>query len=703
MNIRGKLILLTSLSSGVALVIAGLIIGVTGYRHDALELTQRASTQAQITASTSAAAVAFNDAAAATKILEALRPDQDVVSAEIVRSDGSMLARVDFARPAGGKRTRVGADVVLGDRVGAVQLWITTSRIDSELRRNEIILLLVLAAALGVAMVAASFLQRIVSRPYAALAQTKVELEQALVDAQAAARAKSEFLANMSHEIRTPMNGVIGMLDLMPTEKLEPEARSMIETARTAADSLLTIINDVLDFSKIDADKLTLECIDVNPRKLVEEVANLFTTQAHAKGIEITCAVHNEVPALLGGDPTRLRQILVNLVANAVKFTERGEVFVGVQCAREDLSSGTAVVQVLIRDTGIGISAEAQKKLFQAFTQADNSTTRKYGGTGLGLAITKRLVDAMDGSIKVKSQPGQGTTFSLFIPMKVHARELPVAAASLRGLKVLIVDDNPTNRCVLEHYLAHVEVQYESVASGQEGLRAARSAAHANAPFDLVLLDYQMPEMDGMAFLREVRADPAIAAMRCIVLSSLGDRVAEAEVLGVPAWLSKPVRREQLLGIIASVAGRTSSRLPEVLTRKDVPTTLYSGARILVVEDNEVNHKVALRMLLNVGIEAQLARDGAQAVAMAREQPFDLVFMDCQMPVMDGYAASGAIRGFSRVPIVAMTANALTGDRERCLAAGMNDYLTKPLKKVMVTAMLDKWLPSQGVKVSNHG
>jgi signal transduction histidine kinase/CheY-like chemotaxis protein len=578
MNIRAKLIFLTSLSSGVALLIAGLVIGINGYRHDYRELTQRATTQAQITAANSAAAVAFNDASAASGILEALRPDEDVVAAEIVRADGSTLAKAEFVRASSGRTSQVAADIVLNERLGSVHLWISTAGIDAELHRNELILLVVLAGALGAATVASAFLQRIVSRPYAALAQTKIELEQALVDAQAATRAKSEFLANMSHEIRTPMNGVIGMLDLVPTQQLESETRSMIETARAAADSLVAIINDVLDFSKIDAGKLTLECIEVNPRNLIEEVAALFTAQARAKGLQLTWAVHDDVPALLGGDPTRLRQILINLIGNAVKFTERGEVFVGAECGAGASEGRMATLQMVVRDTGIGIAPEAQKKLFQAFTQADSSTTRKYGGTGLGLAITKRLVDAMGGSIKVVSGPQQGTSFRLSIPMEVRAR---VAVAPLRR-------DSP-------------------------------------------------------------------------------------ERLGGPSPDAGDAQR-----------------------RDGAVRTTHPGARVLIVEDNEVNQKVALRVLRTFGIEAQLAADGAQAVTMARQQPFDLIFMDCQMPVLDGFEATRAIRAFSRVRIVAMTANALTGDRERCLEAGMDDYLTKPLRRDLLAAMLERWLPSEG-------
>jgi signal transduction histidine kinase/CheY-like chemotaxis protein len=693
MNIRGKLMLLTSLSSGLALIIAGLAIGATAWRDGHRNLEQRATTQARITASNSIAAVAFDDAPAAAKALESLRAADEVVAAEIRRADGSVLSRVQFkAHSAAADEFAVTADIELGERIGVVELWVTSAGIHAELRRGAVILLAVLIGALVVAVVSAAVLQRMISRPYAALAQTKAKLEQALQDAQAAARAKSEFLANMSHEIRTPMNGVIGMLDLVDAKTLAPETRGMVDTARRAADSLLAILNDVLDFSKIDAGKLTLEQIGFDVRPVVEDVAALFTKQANAKRVELVCAVHNDVPAMLAGDPTRLRQILLNLVGNAVKFTERGEVFLGVRCPKA-ASADRIVLQVIVSDTGIGLSSEAKDKLFQAFTQADGSTTRKYGGTGLGLAITKRLVDAMGGSIRIKSEVGQGTTFSLFIPMALCSQLEPARRADLPALTALIVDDSATNRCVLEHYLAYMGAKCHSADSAAAGLRAVRNAATAGRAFDVVLLDCEMPETDGVGFLREMRADPAIWGTPCVLLSSLGDRVEEASSLAVAAWLAKPIRRSELQRLLASIAGQPPVAASLVAPNAALSKT-YPRARVLVVEDNEVNQKVVLRVLKAFSIDAQLAADGSQAVALVRECEFDLVFMDCQMPVMDGYEATRAIREFSRVPIVAMTAHALTGDRERCLASGMDDYMTKPIKRDVLASMLERRLPA---------
>jgi signal transduction histidine kinase/CheY-like chemotaxis protein/HPt (histidine-containing phosphotransfer) domain-containing protein len=724
MSIRSKVMLLTTLSSSLALVVAGAVMGWSVYRDGHRELLERLNAQASVAALHSAAAVAFDDQEAAAKTLEALAADNEIVAAEIWRKNGTLLARAAFHRGSKSTLAVVSADVKLGEPIGLLRLWGSSENIDAALREEAKVLAAALGAALVLAMLAALLLQRMISRPVAKLAETSRHLERALRDAQAAALAKSEFLANMSHEIRTPMNGVIGMLDLMEAEALAPEPRSMLETARNSADALLTLINDVLDFSKIEAGKLTLEKIDVELRPLVEDVATLFTKQAHGKGVEVSCAVHNDVPEVLVGDPMRLRQIMVNLMGNAVKFTPRGEVLLGVRLrARRPGKADAAHVgervapevgvagsqlqvqwlQILVQDTGIGMDMDAQAKLFRVFTQADSSTTRKYGGTGLGLAITHKLVDAMGGTIRVKSEPGKGSIFSALVPLAVHSRAHEPArnVASLKEMKALIVDDNPTNRCILEHYLKDEEIRHESAASARAGLAVLRAAALGGVPFDMVLLDYQMPEMDGIGFLRELRNDASIAHTSCVVLSSLGDRVAAAAALGVNAWLTKPVRRSQLRSILASVHGRGEAF--EVRERiKITRSGQYPGARVLLVEDNRVNQEVASRMLKSFGIDPVLAVDGQEATAALRQGSFDLVLMDCQMPVMDGYEATAAIRTWeaqqaspsdrSRLPILAMTATALAGDRERCLRAGMDDYISKPIKRDLLAAALERSL-----------
>jgi CheY-like chemotaxis protein/HPt (histidine-containing phosphotransfer) domain-containing protein/HAMP domain-containing protein len=762
--------LLASVAGIVALAISGGINAYAQYHTGSNALTHRLQMHAEMAALNGAAALAFNDSEAAGKVLDALRVDAAVTGASFVHKDGIQLAAWGTAADAHAD-VQVRADVTLGESIGVVRVQATSKELRAQLWHDAAVFLGVLVGALGVALLTASMFQRVISDPILELdraatvvsrtrdfsvrvraaghdevgrlvksfnemlaeletlahqasehrtelenkvASRTAELGTALKSAQAAAKAKSEFLANMSHEIRTPMNGVLGMLELLQSESLDADARSMLETAHHSAEALLVLINDVLDYSKLDAGKLVLEHVDVELRPLAEEVATLFSRQASAKGVEISCAIHNNVPAVLSGDPLRLRQIMANLVGNAVKFTERGEVLLGIRMREQPATppgaaAGAAMIQILIQDTGIGMSAGARAQLFQVFTQADASTTRKYGGTGLGLAITKSLIDAMGGTVKVTSEPGRGSIFSVFVPLAFPAGEsaqkapaAAPAAAKPRAPKVLIVDDNATNRCILEHYLQHSNAHSHSVASAQAGLEAVRAAVSAGTPFDLVLLDYQMPEMDGLGFLRALRADAAIANTRCVALSLLGDRVEEADVLGLSAWLTKPVRRSQLESLIAQVRGTSVLTAPVV---KSMPVEAWStGARVLLVEDNRVNQQVALRMLKTLGIVASTAENGETAVAAIQAEPFDLVLMDCQMPVMDGYEATRRVRAWEsaapdgaprlRVPIVAMTANALLGDREKCLAAGMDDYLAKPIKRDVLAAVLAPWIKS---------
>jgi two-component system, sensor histidine kinase and response regulator len=775
--IRAKLMLLASVAGIVALAISGGINAYTQYHTGSNALTHRLKMHADMAALNGAAALAFNDTEAAGKVLDALRVDAAVTGASFLHKDGTQLAAWGTAADAHADAhadVQVRADVMLGESIGVVRIEATSKELRAQLWHDAAVFLGVLVGALGVALLTASMFQRVISDPILELdraatvvsrtrdfsvrvraaghdevgrlvksfnemlaeletlahqasehrtelenkvASRTAELGTALKSAQAAASAKSEFLANMSHEIRTPMNGVLGMLELLQSESLDADARSMLETAHHSAEALLVLINDVLDYSKLDAGKLVLEHVDVELRPLAEEVATLFSHQASAKGVEISCAIHNNVPAVLSGDPLRLRQIMANLIGNAVKFTERGEVLLGIRMREQPATppgaaAGAAMIQILVQDTGIGMSASAREQLFQVFTQADASTTRKYGGTGLGLAITKSLIDAMGGTVKVTSEPGRGSIFSVFVPLAFRAggsaqnvalaAALVVPAAKPGAPNVLIVDDNATNRCILEHYLEHSNAQSHSVASAQAGLEAVRAAVSGGTPFDLVLLDYQMPEVDGLGFLRALRADAAIADTRCVVLSSLGDRVEEADVLGVSAWLTKPVRRSQLESLMAQARG-TAVTAP--VAKPMMPVEAWSaGARVLLVEDNRVNQQVALRMLKTLGIVASTAENGETAVAAIQAERFDLVLMDCQMPVMDGYEATRRVRAWEsavadgalrlRVPIVAMTANALLGDREKCLAAGMDDYLAKPIKRDVLAAVLAPWLES---------
>jgi signal transduction histidine kinase/CheY-like chemotaxis protein len=756
--IRLKLVLLAAVVGAISLLASAGINTTADFYAGRNALVHRLHTQAQIAALNSAAALSFEDAQVATHILEALKADTAVVAAEIEDSDGHRFVHVNLGkRP--GHILVVSEDIILGERIGRVTLWGTDQELHDELSRNLVVLACVIALSLAIGLLAAQGLQGAVTRPIIALAEaaervstckdysarvpvehndevgklvvsfngmleeleaqakrvaehraeleSKVaartaELVDALKTAQDATRAKAEFLANMSHEIRTPMNGVIGMLDLLHLERLDPEARSMLQTARGSADSLLGLINDVLDFSKIDAGKLLLEKIDIELRPLAEEIATLFSQQANARGVELACVIHNDVPAVMGGDPTRLRQVLANLVGNAVKFTHHGEVFLGIQCREPITETGTVTVQIVVQDSGIGMTPEVMATLFDAFTQADSSTTRKYGGTGLGLAITRKLIDAMGGTIKVKSEPGKGSIFSVFLPLEVRPSQPRLRTASSRGLRALVVDDNATSRCVITHYLEHGDVAFDIAESAHAGLESARAAANAGRPFDVILLDSQMPQMNGTEFLRALRADAVLAQTHCIAFGSLGEKAPAAEKLGLAAWLTKPVRRAELLSALTTIAGRAAAIQVAATSETNVDPSL-GHARVLLVEDNRVNQLVAARMLKAFGIESVVVSDGAQAVAAVQAKTFDLVLMDCQMPELDGYDATRAIREWetsriaagsaSRLPIVAMTANAMLGDREKCLAAGMDDYLAKPIKRDVLLASLLRWLP----------
>lgn len=760
--IRGKLLWLVTIVATIAMLICSAVLIWYGHEAGSRALRNRVQTHADVMAMSSAAALAFEDEEAAKNTLLALAKDPTILGARIVRADGSTFTEHAFIDQsfeqilARRDAVHLSADVVVDERIGTIHLWATTRELTNLLTRAFVVLVVGGALSLIAALLFASRLQRVISDPILALAATaeavsrtkdytlrvpqttqdevgklvtafnemlartqvtgekllahraelehKVEqrtseLANALKDAQAAAQAKADFLANMSHEIRTPMNGVIGMLDLLEAEGLDPRRRSMLETARNSAEALLRIINDVLDFSKIDAGKLTLERIDVELQPLAEEVCTLFSRQAHAKGVEVTCLIDAAVPRLVRGDPVRLRQVLANLLGNAVKFTEHGEVALSLRAMRIDAKH--AEIEIAVRDTGIGMTQEAVARLFQSFTQADTSTTRKFGGTGLGLAITEGLVDAMGGRIEVMSEPGEGSTFVVTIPMEVMAFTPPMRRADLSAFRVLVVDDNATNRRVLGHYLQAGGVGHATAGSALEGLEMLRRAHADGRPFDVVLLDYQMPEVDGFGFLRAMRADSDIAATKCIVLSSAGDRQSGADDLGVAAWLNKPVRQSQLYSAIAMVTGISAGWNATVSAAET--TAIRAGglrfdARVLLVEDNVVNQQVALRMLSALGINARVAIDGQEALERVQHESFDLVLMDCQMPVMDGYQATRAIREWEasthrpRIPIVAMTANAMKGDRERCLEAGMDDYLSKPVKRDALTAMLLRWL-----------
>jgi len=762
-TVSRKVSQLTMIVSCLAVLIAAMVGVWQQYEAAHLQINRQLHILAQATAFNVASPIMFSNDAEANEALSVLQVDPEVVAARLILPNQHVMA--EYKRSEGGSQVidqQVVVDVVWkNETLGKLILDVELSELRQQLQRQILLAVITALIALAFAGIFAYRFTHIITRPLRLLSElaqsvgekgdysmraeptpvrdevgllthrfnemldrievqdSELRKQQELLEqrveertsqlrqetqrAEAASHAKSEFLAVMSHEIRTPLNGILGMTNMLIDSPLDAKQKRFARVARSSGEDLLSIINDILDFSKIEAGRLELEPRTFQLNGLLEDLAERYAPIAQGKGIELLC--NTPIPPLsVEGDSNRLAQVLTNLLSNAIKFTAEGEVMLSVERVEE--STGHVNLRFAVRDTGIGITADQKNKLFTAFTQADTSMTRKYGGTGLGLAISQRLIKLMGGEILLESTFGQGSCFhfSLNLPKSTELRNYQLVSG-FENMRILVVDDNQTNLEILDYWLTSWGAQPVLAQSAPEALAILKQAAANEQPFQLLLTDWMMPDMDGGALIEAVHSDSRLSDISIVVLSSAG-MVASPDIAAKTTYLLKPVRQSELHNLIARIlAGEliknnhgvlTSAAPEQVLGENRLPK--FNG-RILLAEDNLVNQEVAMAMLQRMGICAKIASNGLVATQLIEDESFDLVLMDCHMPIMDGFEATQTIRAremslaLPKLPIIALTANAIMGDRENCLAKGMDDYLSKPFTLEQLHKVLSQWLP----------